>query len=87
MERFGDHDGKSKSASAVDSQHYPEPTEDGMPTHAEISERARGLWLEQGRPSDADERIWLQAEREMKASAKSRSLVEEVRKHSGSVQP
>jgi Protein of unknown function (DUF2934) len=57
------------------------------PTHADISARAHQLWLEQGEPADSSERIWLEAERELQATVKSRSLLEKVQKRSGSVQP
>jgi len=35
------------------------------PSHAEISARAYELWVEEGQPSDAAERNWLNAEREL----------------------
>ena len=86
MNPQGDHDGKSKTASAVDSSRYPEPAEDGAPTYAEIADRAHQIWLEQGQPADSAEQNWLQAERELQASGTSRRLVEQVRAHAGSVQ-
>jgi hypothetical protein len=50
MAHIGDQDGKSKTASAVDEQHYPpvrsEDHEPPEPTHAEIAARAHQLWLE-----------------------------------------
>ena len=86
MNPQGDHDGKSKTASAVDSSRYPDPAEDGTPTYAEISDRAHQIWLEQGQPSDSAEQNWLQAERELRASDTTRRVVEQVRAHAGSVQ-
>ena len=80
----GDHDGKSKTASAVDGAHYPDPQE--SPTYAEISARAHQLWLEQGQPLDAAMGNWLEAERELKAAANSRRLVQKVHERAGSVQ-
>jgi hypothetical protein len=91
MDRLGDHDGKSKSASAVDVKHYPHPGENAIspasPTHAEIAARAHELWIEQGRPPDSAERIWFEAERELKGLTGSRSLIDQVYNQSGSVQP
>jgi hypothetical protein len=55
-------------------------------THAEINARAHQLWIEQGKPSDAAERNWLEAERELNAAVKSRSLLEKVNQRGGSVQ-
>lgn len=56
------------------------------PTHAEIAALAHQRWLEEGQPQDSAERIWLEAERELQATVKSRSLLEKVQQHSGSVQ-
>jgi hypothetical protein len=39
------------------------------PSHEAITARARALWEAAGRPEGSDERIWLQAERELKAQA------------------
>ena len=92
MNPQSDHDGKSKTASPVDSSRYPEPAalsakvDDGAPTYSEISDRAHQIWLEQGQPADSAEQNWLQAERELQASGTSRRLVEQVRAHAGSVQ-
>lgn len=86
MDRHGDHDGKSKTASAADSGHYPDPGEDAVPTYEDIAARAHQLWLAQGQPTDSAERNWLEAERELQASAKSRRLVAQVHEHAGSVQ-
>ena len=36
------------------------------PTHAQISDRARAIWEQAGRPSERDFDIWLQAERELR---------------------
>ncbi len=55
-------------------------------THAEIKERAHQLWIEEGNPPDSAERNWLEAEHELNASAKSRSLLETVNQRGGSVQ-
>ena len=92
MERLGDQDNKSKEASAQDRAHDSEPSRDANPspqigpTRDEIAERAHRLWLEQGKPPNSAERNWLEAERELNAAAKSRSLLENVREKAGSVQ-
>ena len=80
------HDGKLKSASAVDGPSYPDPVEDGAPTYEEIAGRAHQIWLEQGQPSDSAEQNWLQAERELRSSASSRGQLGQVRAHAGSMQ-
>jgi len=96
MDRFNDHkgdrDGPPSSASAAGAGR--DPAHDGKPaalpatppTHAEIAARAHQLWLEQGRPPDSAERIWLEAEHELNAAAKSHSLIEKVHERGGSVQ-
>jgi Protein of unknown function (DUF2934) len=90
MDRFNDHDGKSTTSSAADARHYPEPDTSSIlsePTHSEISARAYSIWLKRGQPADAAEGIWLEAEHELMAAAKSRSLLEKVHERAGSVQP
>jgi hypothetical protein len=62
------------------------PRQATEPTPSEIAERAHQLWLEQGMPSNTAEQNWLDAERELKAAVKSRSLVEKVQENAGSVQ-
>jgi hypothetical protein len=86
MNRQADPDGKSKTASGADSPNYPDQGEDGAPAYRHIAARAHQIWLEQGQPGDSAEDNWLQAERELRASATSRRLVEQVREHAGSVQ-
>lgn len=39
------------------------------PTHEQISQRAEELWKKQGCPTDRDEEIWLEAERQLQATA------------------
>ncbi len=56
-------------------------------THAEIAVRAHQLWIEQGKPPDSADKNWLEAERELNAATKSRSLLEKVTQRAGSVQP
>ena len=85
MDRWGDREGKSRSVSVIDREHYPD-AEEGSPTHAEIAARAYQLWIEQGRRSDSAEQNWLRAERELRSTASSRRLVDQVRERAGSVQ-
>ena len=90
--RRDDHDGKSKAASAVDAPRYPDPLDSsfpeptGIPTREEIETRAYELWLQEGQPWGAAERNWFDAERELKAAATSRRLVQQVHETAGSVQ-
>ena len=80
MNQVGDHNGEL----------YPEPGKDTewdlVPSHAEIAARAYQLWLEQGQPANCAEHNWLEAERELKASLVSKSLVEKVYARAGSEQ-
>ncbi len=55
-------------------------------THAEIQVRAHQLWIEQGKPRDSADRNWLEAEHELNAATKSRSLLEKSKQRGGSVQ-
>ena len=76
-----DRDGKSKTASAVDSEHYPEqhevddPAFTAAPTREEISLRAWELWQEHGCPNGSADSDWLEAERELAALADSRNVL------------
>lgn len=71
MKQPTDHDGKSKTASAVDDGHYPEQNEvtnpNNEPTHAQIAARAQELWRKRGCQDGFAERDWLEAERELGA--------------------
>jgi hypothetical protein len=70
MPQNKDHDGKSKTSSAVDAQHYPDgDSQDDhlLPTHSEIAALAHSIWLEQGRPHHSAERDWKEAERRLMA--------------------
>jgi hypothetical protein len=90
MPQFGDHDGKSKTASAVDSAHYPEIDSIGSsqePAHGDIAQLAHELWVQQGRPSDSSERDWLEAETQLRRSRTSRASLQMIHEKSGSVQP
>jgi len=73
MKFFGDHDGKSKTSSAVDSEHYPEmngregdfATSLNYPSYEEIAAEAYQLWEEGGYAADSAEQNWLEAERKL----------------------
>jgi hypothetical protein len=81
------------SSGNQDDAHSPKPA-DGLssprqatePTPSEIAERAHQLWVEQGMPPNTAEQNWMDAERELKAAFRSRSLVEKVDENAGSVQ-
>lgn len=64
-----DRDGKSKTASAVDAEHYPEQHEVSdqrvAPSAHEIAQRAHELWVQRGRPEGSSDQDWFEAEREL----------------------
>jgi hypothetical protein len=94
MPHFGDQDGKSKTASAVDGDHYPPiskkdhepPDAPALPTDPEIAERAYRLWIEGGCQEGSEEQNWLEAERELHDAALSRRLTQIAHEKGGSVQ-
>jgi hypothetical protein len=84
-----DRDGKSKTSSAVDADHYSDvkPGTDheaaSGPFHVEIEQLAFHLWEQRGRPAHSHEEDWLEAERQLReAQAQSRVAAEQA----GSVQ-
>lgn len=86
-----DHDGKSQTSSAVDARRYPAPDHESpepviQPTHEEISERAKQLWIARGRQPGSQEQDWLDAERELGETARSRAAVQQIHEAAGSVQ-
>jgi hypothetical protein len=90
-----DHDGKSKTASAVDAAHYPEQDEVenpnfeealDLPTREQIAERALKIWHTRGCPPNSALLDWLQAEEELKAAFQSRNVIEATARRYGSVQ-
>lgn len=94
MAAFTDRDGKSKTASAVDAEHYPEQNEvpakhpllrDGVEIR-EIRERAYELWCERGCPQGSANEDWHRAERELRARHGSQRVSDEIHESSGSVQ-
>ena len=94
MSTVTDRDGKSKTASAVDAEHYPEQNEvpakhplvhDG-PEIQEIRERAYELWCERGCPEGSADEDWHRAESELRARHGSQRISNEIHQSSGSVQ-
>ena len=89
-----DRDGKSKTASAVDQEHYPEqhevdmaPSEDGSPlSHRKIAQRAFELWQARGCPWGSPEQDWLEAETELQAEAAEHPAAHGMAHMAGSVQ-
>ena len=89
-----DRDGKSKTASAVDGEHYPEQNEvseshsqvhDGTDVEL-IKARAYELWTERGCQHGSADEDWHQAERELRASNGSGRISDKLHESSGSVQ-
>ena len=85
-----DRDGKSKTASAVDADHYPEQNEvnEGglFPSVEQITRRAHEIWMRKGCPEGSAEQDWFEAEQELKASNPSEPSSPILRQGSGSVQ-
>lgn len=91
MDKISDHDGKSKTASAVDEDHYPEmeaqESESHSPTHEEIAALAHQLWIKRGSPIGSPERDWLEAEGELSFERHdARMQIQHLHNNSGSVQ-
>jgi hypothetical protein len=94
MATITDRDGKSKTASAVDAEHYPEQNEVPaqhplLPNGEEIEEirlRAYELWCERGCPEGSADEDWHRAERELRARHGSGRVSNELHGSSGSVQ-
>ena len=94
MDQFTDHDGKSTTASAVDSKHYPDPVEvpslpiaPAAPSDSDIEAKARELWSAQGTDSNFEIEDWReQAQRELDSLAQSRAAIELIHDNAGSVQ-
>jgi hypothetical protein len=85
MKQKSDRDGKSKTASAVDVEHYPEQDEvDIDDAHDEIALRAYDLWRQRGCPEGSSEQDWFEAAEQVRAKANSRNA--RVHADSGSVQ-
>jgi hypothetical protein len=89
-----DRDGKTKTASAVDSAHYPEQNEvpqehplvsEGADIEA-IKARAYELWVERGCPHGSADQDWHLAEQELRARKGSQRISDKLHESSGSVQ-
>jgi len=89
MSQFGDHDGKSRTASAVDEKHYPEIDTflESQPAHGDIEKLAHGLWMQRGCPPDSSEKDWLDAESHLREAGNSLNALQSVHDKAGSVQP
>lgn len=76
MKRPIDQDGKSKTASGLDPDSYPEQNEveqdmpQTSPSEEDIRARAHQLWVKRGRPQGEDDVLWLEAERELLEAAR-----------------
>jgi hypothetical protein len=74
MSNSVDRDGKSKTSSAVDEEHYPDvkPGADheaaSGPFRVDIEKLAFHLWEKRGRPAGSHEEDWLEAERQVRAA-------------------
>jgi hypothetical protein len=89
-----DLDGKSKTASSADAQHYPEQNEvpkdhslvsDGPDIDA-IKARAYELWMERGCPHGSADQDWHMAEQELRSRNGSQRISDQLHASSGSVQ-
>jgi len=94
MATITDRDGKSKTASAVDAEHYPEQNEvparhplvPNGPEIQAIKQRAYELWCERGCPHGTADQDWHRAEKELREKHGSQRISDEIHKSSGSVQ-
>jgi hypothetical protein len=92
MSHYGDHDGKSRTSSAVDQEHYPEVNSEQSangskgPSRSEIASLAYQLWEERGRLDDAHEQDWLEAERRLKEESETPQDYRIMKEQQGSVQ-
>jgi len=95
MKYTTDHDGKSKTASGVDAEHYPEQDEventdfepaDSMPTHDQIARRAFELWQKRGCAEGSAHEDWCKAEQELRTATESQNTVNSTARRCGSVQ-
>jgi hypothetical protein len=94
MATITDRDGKTKTASAADAEHYPEQNEvpaqhplvsDGPDIEA-IKARAHELWIERGCPHGSSDQDWHLAEQEIRARNGSERITDQLEESSGSVQ-
>jgi hypothetical protein len=89
-----DRDGKSKTASSVDAQHYPEQNETPQ-VHALVSDgpdiekikvRAYELWCQRGCLHGSADEDWHRAEQELRTENGDQRISDQLHKSSGSVQ-
>lgn len=94
---IGDRDGKTKTSSAVDHEHYPEmnghegeqeeeKVGEYASSHAEIERLAYGLWEKAGRPEGTHEKDWNEAERLLFEERRNRTDSKTMAAQAGSVQ-
>jgi hypothetical protein len=89
-----DRDGKSKTASAVDAQHYPEQNEVSKdhplvsddPDIEAIKARAHELWIDRGCPHGSSDQDWHRAEQELRSQNGDQRISDKLHESSGSVQ-
>jgi hypothetical protein len=93
-----DRDGKSKTSSAVDSDHYPqqkgqhqgEQEEEKVSEHGstqeEIQQLAYNLWEQAGYPEGTHEQDWIEAERLLFEERRNRTDEKTMAAQAGSVQ-
>jgi hypothetical protein len=92
MDHFGDHDGKSKTSSAVDQDHYPDGNSEESsvaaqgPSESEIARVAYRIWEERGRPNGGHDQDWAEAERQLRQENETPQDYRILKEQQGSVQ-
>ncbi len=98
MQHIGDRDGKSKTSSAVDAEHYPDSNgqqeegerqlreRDSAFSHSEVAALAYKIWQQSGRPAGSHEQDWLEAERQLAEARHNRTDAQTMAAQAGSVQ-
>jgi hypothetical protein len=92
MSHYGDHDGKSKTSSAVDEEHYPDGDSEQHsntprgPAQKEIAQLAYQLWEERGRLDNSHEQDWFEAERRLTEESETPQDLRIMQAQQGSVQ-
>jgi hypothetical protein len=92
--QVSDRDGKSKTASAADAEHYPEQNEvpkehplvSDSPDIEKIKARAYELWCERGCPHGSSDQDWHRAERELREQNGPERISDKRNEGTGSVQ-